>query len=232
MISIVASIHLPTEKPQSTLPLPPKKLPLLQGTWRLSPSQSLHPDPFPCRHDPHVMNNKSALTVKGSPTSEIPQSAQTFRMFLLQWSYIPTPQAPHPRSLDGFAVQKTGSFIPCATLLGCDPTTLSGCDPTTHFYNPFLRRTNRLGSSLTAVKRTVFSISAPDSPLPPAPQNLHAQTGGSYPPGFHGWQRSIRRSACQEPRTIPRFSIASIAYWLQVGTKRHLGPKRGLIPRW
>src|SRR6478735_11457180 len=38
--------------------------------------------------------------------------------------------------------------------------------------------------------------------------------GGTWstPPGFHGWQRSSRRTPSQTPRTGPWISIASAAY--------------------
>jgi hypothetical protein len=46
---------------------------------------------------------------------------------------------------------------------------------------------------------------------------------GSCPPRQNGWQRRIRQTAYALPRKIPCRSTASIAYWLQVGEKRHIG---------
>ena len=46
---------------------------------------------------------------------------------------------------------------------------------------------------------------------------------GSLPPRTSGLQRSTRHSASNVPRTTPCASIASIAYWLHVGLKRHIG---------
>jgi hypothetical protein len=40
---------------------------------------------------------------------------------------------------------------------------------------------------------------------------------GSYPPGRNGWQRAMRRSASQPPRSAPWRWSASIAYAEQLG---------------
>lgn len=50
---------------------------------------------------------------------------------------------------------------------------------------------------------------------------------GSYPLPPHGLQRHIRFTASHPPLTGPCLIIASIAYWLQVGVKRHDGGVKG-----
>lgn len=54
---------------------------------------------------------------------------------------------------------------------------------------------------------------------------------GSYPPGCHGWHFKSRLTASHPPLKTPCFMIASRAYWLQVGRKRHTprGPSKGRI---
>lgn len=54
---------------------------------------------------------------------------------------------------------------------------------------------------------------------------------GSWPPGFRGWQRPIRCSASQPPRSAPKRPIAAIAYSEHVGVNRQRGPRRGLSQR-
>ncbi len=51
--------------------------------------------------------------------------------------------------------------------------------------------------------------------------------GGSFPQSPHGWQRPSRRKASQPPIMAPCRRTASIAYWEQLGVKRHRadGPK-------
>jgi hypothetical protein len=56
--------------------------------------------------------------------------------------------------------------------------------------------------------------------------------GGSYPPGWKGWQRQIRNSPFQLPRQAPYFWTASMKYRLQVGVNRQLRPSQGLIRIW
>ena len=55
----------------------------------------------------------------------------------------------------------------------------------------------------------------------------HGHGTGSYPLPPHGWQRRMRRMASQEPLMGPYLRRASMAYWLQVGTKRQLGGVKG-----
>ena len=65
-----------------------------------------------------------------------------------------------------------------------------------------------------------MTTQAPPIKLEPAA----AQGGtGSCPPLQKGWQRRMRHTASPLPRRIPWRSIASIAYWLQVGENRHIG---------
>lgn len=46
---------------------------------------------------------------------------------------------------------------------------------------------------------------------------------GSYPPFAKGWHRKILLTAKKLPLKKPYFSIASIAYWEQVGVYIHVG---------
>ena len=51
---------------------------------------------------------------------------------------------------------------------------------------------------------------------------------GSYPPGCHGWQRAMRRTASHEPRSGPWCRSAPMAYAEQLGWNRQHGPMSGL----
>ena len=50
---------------------------------------------------------------------------------------------------------------------------------------------------------------------------------GSYPEPPQGWQRHILFIVSHSPFNGPCLVIASIAYWLQVGVKRHDGGNKG-----
>ena len=54
---------------------------------------------------------------------------------------------------------------------------------------------------------------------------------GSYPPGWKGWHRAIRRTDSQLPRPAPCMASASAAYALQLGANRQRWPNSGLIHR-
>ena len=64
--------------------------------------------------------------------------------------------------------------------------------------------------------------------------SVYRSTGtGSYPPLLKGVHRSRRQAAIHPPRQAPYRSIASLAYWLQLGMYRQAGfPFRGLIALW
>jgi len=58
--------------------------------------------------------------------------------------------------------------------------------------------------------------------------SMHRQGGtGSYPPSFQGLQRRMRHAASPPPRTTPCARSASIAYSLQLGSKRQFAPMNG-----
>ena len=56
--------------------------------------------------------------------------------------------------------------------------------------------------------------------------------GGSYPPGFQGWQRKNRRRPLASPRQRPYFCNAPTMYRLQLGSNRQTLPSNGLRVHW
>ncbi len=55
---------------------------------------------------------------------------------------------------------------------------------------------------------------------------------GSYPEPPQGWHRDILLMVSHPPFNAPYFLMASIPYWLQVGTKRQLGGVWGDMAYW
>ncbi len=66
-------------------------------------------------------------------------------------------------------------------------------------------------------------------PIRTLDSKLRAYSRGSSPPLLKGWQRQIRLTPIQLPRTVPYFSTACTVYSEQVGVNRQEGGKKGDI---
>lgn len=58
---------------------------------------------------------------------------------------------------------------------------------------------------------------------------MRAGGGGSYPPGWKGWQRLRRFRVSHEPRAAPWHSMHAVAYREHEGSNRHALPSHGEI---